>query len=245
MIARDSMQRIHRSLRAVMLLALIGLSACVTSGSKHAASSADVLSKRSNFVEPPALTYRPVALGETVEFEINDLDPVILLDKHETVYAKAFALPKWTAPYMLKVSSYIIGPADDPAVYYPTAIFLDANYQEVRRSHLSAFTFRRGGFNENSNLNGTLFINQANSQEAYVMIVSQRQAAHGSLVVNNVAVQQTAIMMPGSYGAAMWVIPMGAKESAAATAASATGRLKLVVENYQPVEMGEKKPAKP
>lgn len=231
-----------RLIRPVVLLSLLGLTACITSGSKHAMDSAAVLSKRSDHVEVSALSYRPLALGETVEIDVTAQHPVLLLDKYETVYAQGFALPQWTAPYMLKISSYMIGPPEDPAVYYPTILFLDAEHREVRRSHLSSFTFRRGGFNENSNLNGTLFINQANRDEVYAVLVSQRQAAHGSMILNNIAVQQAAIVVPVGAGSLTWMVPTGARESTAATAASATGKLRLVVENYQPVEMGNKPP---
>lgn len=228
-------------IRPGVLMSLLALAACSISGSKHAMDSVDVLSRRNDHVQMADLVYRPLALGETVDIEVTATDPVLLLDKYETVYAKGFALPPWTAPYMLKISSYIIGSPQDPAVYYPTVLFLDAQYREVRRSHLSSFTFRRGaGFSDDSNLNGTIFINQANREEVYAVLVSQRQAAHGSMVMNNIAVQQAAIIVPVGAGSLTWMVPTGAKESTAATAASATGKLRVIVEAYRPAETGAK-----
>lgn len=232
--------RLGRLLLVAVSAASLG--ACVQSGAKLAADSAAILEKRTNHADLPSLTYKPVMLGETHEITIGEADPVILLDKYETVYAKAFALPKWTAPYMLKVSSYFSGSHQDPAVYYPTAIFLDEKYQELRRSHLSNFAFRRAGVQEGSALSGTIFVNEANKREAYMIIVSQRQAANGSVILNNIAVQQTAVVIPTAYGSMTWMAPpMGAQETTASTAAMASGKLKLIVEGYNPVGIGEKK----
>lgn len=214
----------------------LGLAACVTSGSKMAWESIETLSRRSDHVEIPALAYTPLGKGQVLEVDVTDKDPVIRFEG-ESVYAKAFALPEWTGPYMLKVSSYMIGSPEDPAVYYPTVVFLDAQFRELRRSQLNAFSFRRANFQERNNLNGTLFVNEANRNEVYALVVSQRQAADGSTVVNSLMVQQTPIVVPVGYGTMTWMVPTRSHESSARTAASATGRLKLTVEDYKPVEI--------
>ncbi|MBX3455488.1 MalM family protein [Ferrovibrio sp.] len=225
------------------LLLLTALSACVTAGGQYAQKSAETLAKRTDYLPLDRLTYRTLTIGELIDQEVGEADSVILLDQHEATYAKAFALPQWNEPYMVKIDSHVVGAMHDPAVFYPTVLFLDAGFREVRRSDPSAFTLRRDSFSGNAVLNGTLFVNKSNSEEAYMVIVSQRRHADNARALHSIAVQQTMVMVPVGGGMMMtWMLPGGARESSATMIPAASGRLKLRLENYRPVEMSGKPP---
>ena len=235
--------RPERLLCRLALLLLPALSACVMSGGQYARNSVETLAGRDDRLPLDKLTYRALTIGEPIDLEVGAADPVILLDQREATYAKAFALPRWTGPYMVKIDSYVVGALHDPAVYYPTVLFLDAAFKETRRSLPSDFTLRRDSFSGNAVLKGTLFLNQSNSAEAYMVIVSQRQGMENPQTLHSIVLQQTMVMVPvGGGGMMAWMLPGGARETSAPMIAAASGRLKLQLENYRPVEIGADKP---
>lgn len=218
-------------------LAVLLVAGCVTSGREFAIKGEQALAERAGAAKPIHLIdYTPLPFGEPLELELNQLDQVVALDS-DVAFTKAFALPQWTVPASLKVKSFRVGAPQDPAILYPVVIFLDEAFRETRRSEARQFVYRREGFNEGDGLSATFFLNESNRNERYVLVMSRRKDADGSMSLSTHVVQITPVVVPVGAGSITWMIPTGGQDFATPMAASPSGKLKLHFEEYRPQRM--------
>lgn len=224
--------------RIILALAIAGLlSACVTSGAKISQDAEAALIQRQNSaVTVEKLTFHPLKTGDVLPLELGAADPVLLVD-NEYAFVKAFALPQWNGSYMIKVASFRVGSPIDPAILYPTVVFLDEAFKETRRSSPQQFVYRREGLNTGDGLHATFFFNEANRGDRYLILASRRQLPEGNTRLSGYTVNMTPITVPVGAGAVTWVVPTSAANHNTPMAASASGRVSLEVQAYQPIRI--------
>jgi Maltose operon periplasmic protein precursor (MalM) len=120
---------------------------------------------------------------------------VILLSDGEKSFARLYRLPNWTGVYSIKLSSLMSGSLGDPALFYPRATMLDANFKPTRNTTQKDFTFRAIG--ERGLISADFWVNEADKREAFMLVSGEPRAQ---------------LIVPIGPVLVMWQVPVGGTE---------------------------------
>jgi hypothetical protein len=229
--------------RRFWLVALaVGMVGCASPGTRHiveAEIQRESAISVGSYREIPALHIKLDATGAgKLSFRAGEQAQIYSLPgpdgQPEIVHV--FKLPPWIAPYEVRISSFALGGLHDPALFYPKAILLDANFRPTRSTRQSDFVYRNLG--AQGGIAATLFVNATDQHEEYVAITSERR----STVAEETSVLQsagsTAVAVPVGPVIYTWVIPTGGTELPKRLRALATGPFEIRVAPYAPVRKG-------
>lgn len=231
----------------VTFTALLVAGGCATTGQKHIESS---LAQLETAKEVRSANELPVAgdlsFDKVAEFPLgSDKAEHVMLDRvwnrasGDRSFARLFRLPQWASPYSIQVSSYVVGPPNDPALFYPRFTLLDNDFRVTRQSVSTQFAYR-AGISGRHGLSARVFLNEGNRDERYLLISGEPRV---SVEVLKSAMQTSGtqpVTIPVKGGFLMWMIPTGSSEQPTPMQAAAGGTLQLKLEAYAPKIVGEK-----
>ncbi len=159
-------------------------------------------------------SFETLRIGDSKSFDLNERSPAYQFLTGKS-YFKAFLLPQSSYPYIITVTSYMLGDSIDSAyILFPQIITLNEDYKLMRSSDPNNVRLLKAGFSETAKetwglmykLVVDLHFEESNKLEKYltVLTTSELLGAKTSLSTLRVA----PIVWPGVAGA----IPVGTKE---------------------------------
>lgn len=172
------------------------------------------------------LPFVPLTPGKPKSIKLDATSLAFDFDGAKSFFFAA-RLPPYAGPLLLAIESHGTVVPKNPemtSVFRPDVMFLDTSFQVTRR--VSPDTFRRS---RGADLRGTVFINPENAADTYVVVFTDpRGAAEGGTVKGFTA-------HTFSLGGAP--ITLDGSEHAVPLSFSATGRLTLDLQHYEPASI--------
>ncbi len=159
-------------------------------------------------------SFETLKIGDSKSFDLNERSPAFQFATGKS-YFKAFLLPQSSYPYVITVTSYMLGDSIDSAyILFPQIITLNEDYKLMRSSDPNNVMLLKAGFSETARETWGLMYKlvvelpyeESNKPEKYLIVLttSELLGAKSSLSTLRVA----PIVWPGMVGA----IPVGTKE---------------------------------
>jgi hypothetical protein len=162
------------------------------------------------------LTPVDVKFASSTEQFVNNADfneppsGVIRLSDGEKSFARLYKLPPWTGVYSIKLSSYMLGNLEDPALFYPRATMLDANFKPTRNTIQKDFTFRTLG--ERGLISADLWVNEADKRDAYMLVSAEPRAQVSEQINPLQSSGGVPMIVPIGPVILVWRVPVGGTE---------------------------------
>lgn len=161
----------------------------------------------------------PLPLKKTT-IEIDGKSQAFEFESKKSFF-KVFSLPAFTRPYGVLVTSLAGGPLADLTVFVPRVAMLNANFDRTRFFEEASLRSR------GNNLERTIFINPADSQERYILIYGSGLASSVELTFSQVSSQTYS----GANGG-LFVFHTG-NDAKAVVRAAPVGRLEIEVQGLE------------
>jgi hypothetical protein len=227
--AAASARAVTGALLAVSMLAPLG--GCATNGTQRILraeeqrASATVVAGLSAVPVVPLQWNANEEVTMTLPREASDPQFAIPGVHGERQIVQLLKLPTWSQPYGINLTSFAVGGLSDPALFYPKMVFLDANFRTTRQTRQSDFVYRSVG--AQGGVSTTVFMNQADRNEAYLAILSETQEGiteQDSVMQSSSA---TPVVVPIGPYIVTWMVPTGGAEPPRKLRALAVGPLRL------------------
>jgi len=166
-------------------------------------------------------SYEPLVMDQERTVELGARSPAFVFESGKSFFY-AGRLPAYTGPLSITIDTYgSIGDASETAMLRPEVLLLDKDFTVQRR--IAAEKFKRSS---GANLTGSVFINEKNSDELYlVLYANSSPPAEGETVKR---LSPTNLYLPGG------VINVGGTEETVPLSASPGGAVKLTLQRYAP-----------
>jgi hypothetical protein len=164
------------------------------------------------------IRYLPLQVDKLQSVRLGPGSPSFLFDTGKS-YFYAGRLPNYSGPLVLTIDSLgTIAGADHTFVLRPEVLMLNDSYQVMRHISGEAFKHSRA-----SDFLGTIFINQENAAETYVLIFTQTGSGE--------SVKQ---FIPYTFSLGGAPITLDGGEQTVQLAFGPTGLLNVTLQRYQP-----------
>ncbi len=118
--------------------------------------------------------FETLQVGDSKSFDLNEKSPAYQFLTGKS-YFKALSLPQSSYPYVVNVTSYVLGDNIDSAyIFYPQLITLNENYELIRCTNPQDFklikTAPAGGLGHK--LGGEILFTENNKTEKYLVVLT-------------------------------------------------------------------------
>jgi maltose operon protein len=172
-------------------------------------------------------SFETLQIGDAKSFDLNERSPAYQFLTGKS-YFKAFLLPQSSYPYVVAVTSYMLGENVDAAyIFPPHVITLSENYELMRSTDPQNFKLSKAGFFETVKetwglmykLEGEIPFTENNKTEKYLIVLTTDELLRAKTSLSTF--RTVPIVLPGVVGA----VPVGIKE--VLIPHSPTGRIKI------------------
>lgn len=159
-------------------------------------------------------SFETLQIGDSKSFDLNERSPAYQFFTGKS-YFKAFLLPQSSYPYVITVTSYMLGDNIDSAyILFPQIITLNEDYKLIRSSDPNNVRLLKAGFSETAKetwglmykLVVELHFEESNKLERYLIVLTTKELLGAKTSLSTLRV--VPIVWPGVVGA----IPVGTKE---------------------------------
>lgn len=159
-------------------------------------------------------SFETLQIGDSKSFDLNERSPAYQFLTGKS-YFKAFLLPQSSYPYVITVTSYMLGDNFDSAyILFPQTITLNEDYKLIRSSDPNNVRLLKAGFFETAKetwglmhkLVVELHFEESNKLEKYLIVLTTNELLGAKTSLSTLRV--VPIVWPGVVGA----IPIGTKE---------------------------------
>jgi hypothetical protein len=159
-------------------------------------------------------SFETLQIGDSKSFDLNERSPAYLFLTGKS-YFRAFLLPQSSYPYVITVTSYMLGDNIDSAyILFPQIITLNENYQLIRSSDPNDVRLVKAGFSETAKETWGLMyklvvelpFEESNKLERYLIVLTTSKLLGAKTSLSTL--KAVPIVWPGVVGA----IPVGTKE---------------------------------
>jgi maltose operon protein len=159
-------------------------------------------------------SFETLRSGDSKSFDLNERSPAYQFLTGKS-YFKAFLLPQSSYPYVVTVTSYMLGDSIQSAyIFYPQIITLNEVYKLVRSSDPNSVRLQKAGFSETAKETWGLMyklvvelpFEESEKHERYLIVLTTNELLGAKTSLSTLRVAP--IVWPGLVGA----IPVGTKE---------------------------------
>src|SRR3990172_9604712 len=180
------------------------------------------------------IPYEDLNSGDSKILDLNEKSPAFQFDTGKSFF-KAYSLPPYTSPYMIRVQSYMYGDYFDFAhIFVPRLIFLNEKYEIVRATDPWNFRLKKADHFETWGLRykivGDIDVSEENRNEKFFIVITTEELLQGKTLVSalmTVPIPLAGVMLP---------IPVGEKEVLVPN--SPVGRIKIALVASSPRNNG-------
>lgn len=225
------MIRIHSSLVMASMLGLFGC-ATVTTGKQHLENGKAALQASTRVLQSVSqVPFPQLNVGEVQKLELG-LASNVLEEGGKRRFVQGFSLPQDQKPLSVRLSSYRVGTAEDPVIFYPEVRVFDSRFNLIQTIAPEEFSYRATP--NGSGLFATVFFNQDNADQALVLVTGRELEAGALKVSQDNLMSATMVGVPVGTGMVFWYIPTGTSSKPAKMRAAQMGNVEVLIEPYKP-----------